>query len=207
MIEPAEETRRERKKRQTRQLLVTTAFRLFLQQGYEQTSIAQIAAEADVAKNTFFNHFPTKEDILFADAEQYYQAADDVIAERAPDLSIPDLLREIYQRALARRHDEHPMPGTTAELQDLSRLGANLPAVQAKALHVMFDLQQHIAQALHKAYPDTLDATTAAAAIGSVMGAAQAAAATSLRNGDTPEQYLAATHRAIDLVIQGLHSL
>ncbi|MQA85248.1 MAG: TetR family transcriptional regulator [Streptosporangiales bacterium] len=202
-----EETRRERKKRQTRQLLVATAFRLFLEQGYEQTTIAQITAAADVAKKTFFNHFPTKEDVLFADAEQYYQATNEVIAERAPDERIPDLLLRIYDRVITRRLADSPLPENAEAINELSKLVMTVPAVQAKALHVMFDLQQTIAEALLKAYPDLLDPTTAAAAVGSVMGAAQAAGIASLREGHSAEEYLASTRRAIDIAIQGLRSL
>ena len=40
--------------------------RLFVEHGYEQTSVDQIADAADVARQTFFNHFPAKEDIVHA---------------------------------------------------------------------------------------------------------------------------------------------
>lgn len=77
-----EETRRARKKRQTRELLVRTAFRLFKEQGYEQTTIAQISAEADIATKTFFNYFSGKEDVVFTDAERYYELTLSVIEGR-----------------------------------------------------------------------------------------------------------------------------
>ncbi len=55
---------RERKKRQTRQRLIEAALRLFQDQGYDDTTVEQIAAAAQVAKGTFFNYFETKEAIL-----------------------------------------------------------------------------------------------------------------------------------------------
>ena len=56
--------RRERKRSQTLDLLADTAFRLFEAQGYDQVTMEQIAAEADVAKGTLYNHFPAKEALL-----------------------------------------------------------------------------------------------------------------------------------------------
>ena len=57
--------RRERKKRDVFERLYEAALARFEADGYEQTSVAAICAEAGVAKGTFFNHFPTKEHLLF----------------------------------------------------------------------------------------------------------------------------------------------
>lgn len=203
----AEETRRERKKQQTRSLLVSTAYRLFLEQGYERTTVAQITAEADVAKKTFFNHFPTKEDVLFADAEQFYPRTVEVIAELAPHTPVPDLLFEIYDRVYARQSTESSLPETSAVIEAYGKLGMDVPAVRAKALQVMFDLQQRVADALVQAYPDELDPTTAAAAVGAMMGAAQAAGQSSVNRGESAEQYLAATRKGIDVAMRGVRAL
>ncbi|MBC2722856.1 TetR/AcrR family transcriptional regulator [Desulfosporosinus sp.] len=59
-----EPNRQERKKTQTRGLIFEAAMELFLKQGYDDTTVEQIVAKADVAKGTFFNHFPTKDAIL-----------------------------------------------------------------------------------------------------------------------------------------------
>jgi AcrR family transcriptional regulator len=59
--------RRERKKAQTRARIQEVALDLFASQGYRETTIAQIAAGADVATRTVTLHFPAKEDLLFAD--------------------------------------------------------------------------------------------------------------------------------------------
>jgi AcrR family transcriptional regulator len=210
----AEEGRRERKKLQTRKLIVTTAIRLFLDQGYEQTTIAQITAEADVAKKTFFNHFPSKEDVLFADVEQYYYDATlQVIAERKPKESIPDLLLRIYELGVARELAVNsPFHDADADtVKRLNELITSLPALQAKSLQVWFDLVRRIAEALTDAYPDELDDVTAAAAVGAMMGAAQgavqAAGLARMGTGRSNDEYLAAARRGIDLVMRGLRTL
>lgn len=58
--------RRERNKQRVRARLYDSALRLFTERGYEQTSVDQIAEDADVARGTFFNHFQRKEDLITA---------------------------------------------------------------------------------------------------------------------------------------------
>src|SRR5262245_49676620 len=56
--------RRTRKREHTASHLSATAFKLFEAHGYDAVSMEQIAAEADVAKATLYNHFPVKEALL-----------------------------------------------------------------------------------------------------------------------------------------------
>ncbi|HYR16536.1 MAG TPA: helix-turn-helix domain-containing protein, partial [Mycobacterium sp.] len=66
---------RERKRLRTRQALVDAAAELFEQRGYDGTTIADIAAAADISTRTFFSYFASKEDILFPDADARVKAA------------------------------------------------------------------------------------------------------------------------------------
>jgi AcrR family transcriptional regulator len=59
--------RRERKKLRTRALIQNEALRLFLEKGFESTTIEEIAEAADIAPSTFFNYFPTKEEVVLQD--------------------------------------------------------------------------------------------------------------------------------------------
>jgi AcrR family transcriptional regulator len=58
---------RERKKLKTKEAIQREALRLFQEQGYEGTTIEQIAAAAEISPSTFFNYFPTKEDLVLFD--------------------------------------------------------------------------------------------------------------------------------------------
>lgn len=56
--------RQERKRLATRQNIYNTAIRLFRVKGYRATTVEEIAEEADVAKATFFKHFPKKYELI-----------------------------------------------------------------------------------------------------------------------------------------------
>lgn len=60
----AQHNRRERKKEETRSRILNSAFKLFVENGFESTTIDQIAEAADIGKGTFYNYFPSKEAAL-----------------------------------------------------------------------------------------------------------------------------------------------
>ena len=61
---PEPEGRRARKKRETRERIVSRARDLFLEQGYDVTTVEEIAEAADISKPTFFNYFEAKASLL-----------------------------------------------------------------------------------------------------------------------------------------------
>jgi AcrR family transcriptional regulator len=73
---------RERKKQRTRQAIVDVGTDLFVRQGYQQTTLAQIAEAADVSQSTFFNYFATKVDVVFCLFDAVIESARRRIAER-----------------------------------------------------------------------------------------------------------------------------
>ena len=74
--------RRERKKHQTREALQEAARRLFAEQGYDATTVKEIADAADVAERTFFRYFAAKEDLLLPDLVARFQAFERATAAR-----------------------------------------------------------------------------------------------------------------------------
>lgn len=60
----------------TRERLTNVAFRLFAQQGFEQTNVEQVAREAGVSRATFFRNFPSKEAVIFPDHDSLLSAVD-----------------------------------------------------------------------------------------------------------------------------------
>ncbi|MFJ5228519.1 TetR/AcrR family transcriptional regulator [Kitasatospora sp. NPDC088391] len=86
--------RRERKKAATRQAIADAALRLFLERGYDEVGIREIADAADVSTTTLFKHFPAKEALVFdeeADLEAVLLAA---VRDRPAGQSVPAALCE-----------------------------------------------------------------------------------------------------------------
>jgi AcrR family transcriptional regulator len=69
-VSKAPRSRRERKKERTRQEIYQAAMRLFLHRGFDAVTIEDICESADVARGTFFLHFPTKDALLLEYGEQ-----------------------------------------------------------------------------------------------------------------------------------------
>lgn len=137
---PAAGGLRERKKREARARMLETAFELFQSQGYEQTSLAQIAAQAGVAPRTVSNYFPLKVDLLVAYRAEMLGVVEAVLHRRR-ELPPIERIRAALQ-AVARENQAHPngrlaqrllgRHGSYAALQRIQeRLQTDLKAVLA----------------------------------------------------------------------------
>jgi AcrR family transcriptional regulator len=76
----------------TRQSIIEAAYGLFEQRGFHATTVDDIAERADVAPRTFFRYFPTKESVLFPNAEAKLQVVRERLAERPADEPIGESL-------------------------------------------------------------------------------------------------------------------
>ncbi len=125
---------RDDRKARTREALRRAAFRLFLQQGYEATTVTHIAAEAGVSHMTFFRHFPTKEDVVLHDdydpmLEELVRSrpADDPPVRRVRDAvmtALPEVYRTEHRNLLLRTRLLLSTPALSA------RIGENMRGSQ-----------------------------------------------------------------------------
>jgi AcrR family transcriptional regulator len=79
---------RELKKQRTRRLITETAWRLFLERGFDAVTVAEIARKAEVAEKTVFNYFPKKEDLVYGGMESYEREMMRAVRERGDGESI-----------------------------------------------------------------------------------------------------------------------
>ncbi|MCI2415821.1 TetR/AcrR family transcriptional regulator [Saccharopolyspora sp. K220] len=198
-----QESRRERKKLLTKRRIADAAIALFLQQGYDQTTVAQIAAEADVDPKTFFNYFGSKDEVVFDDQryDDFLAAIRDRRSDEGPGQALARLVDEYDARVVPTRSSHGP-----AEQAALSRLILTTPALQARLQSVLHELQRKIADALVAEFPD-LDEVTAAAMTGSLLGAMYQAALVSIERGQSRQQVWQSIQRARDVALHGLLSV
>ena len=117
---------RERKKRRTRELIQREALRLFLEHGYEATTVEQIAAAADVSPSTFFNYFPTKEDVVLLDT--YDPVIEASVLDRPSGESLADSLIAVLSGPFAKlmERDRDLILGRTRVMLDTPAVRARL---------------------------------------------------------------------------------
>jgi AcrR family transcriptional regulator len=162
---------RERKKKATRDAIHYAAMRLFAERGFAGTTIDQIADAADVSRATVFTYFATKEDIVFGEAPQAVEAL--AAALRDVPSAIP-AVRE-WLRALSGWIEPDML------LQ--RRLAREVPAVAARRLRILGEVQRVVADALERELGDALTARLAAASLVAALDVAEDAAAARMEQG------------------------
>jgi AcrR family transcriptional regulator len=103
---------RDRKKRELRQRISDVATGMFLERGYDNVRVAEIAAAVDVSEKTIFNYFPTKESLVFDREELQIARMVGALRDQAPGRSLVQSIvrmleedvREVY-RAWHSQHD------------------------------------------------------------------------------------------------------
>lgn len=159
--------RRERKKLETRAALEAAAMRLFAEQGYEGTTVEEIAEAADVAVRTFFRYFQSKQDVLFGDVAHDLTGRIRANLRRQPE-SEP-LVSAVAGALRAMESDE---PDQQEQILVRLRLLEQLPEL-AGTYHVLFqrlhdEIAQYVAERLDQEQFELYPQALAAAATGSV---------------------------------------
>jgi AcrR family transcriptional regulator len=95
--------RRSRKRLATRQSISDAATLLFFERGFDQVTVDEIAAAADVGRMTVFNYFPRKEDLFFDRDEEGREALRDALRTRDPSVTPIETLRLLAHRLVAER--------------------------------------------------------------------------------------------------------
>jgi AcrR family transcriptional regulator len=134
-VQPAPD-RRARKKAQTRAEVLRAAQRLFAERGFDEVTIADVAAAADVAVQTVFNHFAGKEELFFAGRTPWVDGPADAVRSR-PDGVAPLAALRGYTTGLVRSSLEQSCTpeqrAVVATLESSAALQNALPAVQRQA--------------------------------------------------------------------------
>ncbi|BBA96041.1 putative TetR family transcriptional regulator [Actinacidiphila reveromycinica] len=134
---------RARKKAATRQAIADTALRLFLERGYEQVGVREIAEGADVSVSTLFNYFPHgKEALVFDEDARNEEALVRAVTDRSPGRTVPEALRAHLVRFAVAGHSRDP------RFADLQRLVQETPALTAYSRAMWLRHEHALARAL-----------------------------------------------------------
>ncbi|MGW4894370.1 TetR/AcrR family transcriptional regulator [Kitasatospora sp. NPDC004240] len=135
------------KKRRTRQTIADVAIALFLDRGFDQVSVAEIAAAAEVSKPTLFRYFASKEELVLHRFADHLGEAGRVVRERAAGLTPLDALERHHLAGLAARE---PNTGLTDDPEVLAflRLVYETPALSAQLREYLDADTRALAEAL-----------------------------------------------------------
>jgi AcrR family transcriptional regulator len=132
---------RERKKAKTRAAIREHALRLFREQGYQATTVEQIAEAAEVSESTFFRYFPTKEDVVLQDDMDTAMAR--VFEVQPPGLAPIAALRATLRAVFAELPAEE-----LARMRESTTLALAVPEVRARVLDEFTRTIQVLAEAV-----------------------------------------------------------
>jgi AcrR family transcriptional regulator len=187
---------RERKKAKTKAALQKHALRLFGEQGYQATTVEQIAEAAEVSSTTFFRYFPTKEDVVLYDvldppAVAAFKAQP---AELSPIQALRGAMRQVFE----------DLPAEELAVQrERDRLIRSVPELRARMLDEFARNLRFLAELLAERMgrrPDDLDVRTLA---GAVIGVAISAWYTA--EDQTMTDFIALMDASLALLDAGLH--
>jgi len=124
---------REQKKARTRRLIADTAARLFAEHGYENVAVSDVAREAEVAEQTVFNYFPTKERLVTDRDQQFQDRLAELIRARPPGVNPAAAIRSLVLESVTaiRRIPAEQWRG------ELGFLAAISPTVHRLALEML----------------------------------------------------------------------
>ena len=137
--------RRERKKQLTRRAISDVATELFMERGFDAVTVAEVAAAADVAVQTVFNHFPTKEDLFF-DETGWWAGPAEAIREAPAGVDVIEALRQHYLGEIR----ERLAVGHLATWRQFSNTIEASPALQARRRRNAEEMEELLVAALQE---------------------------------------------------------
>ena len=175
MTEP-EPDWRQRKKTATRDRIRASALLLFREQGYDATTVEQIAAAAGVSHMTFFRYFPAKEDVALADS--YDPLIAGLLRQTPASWPLGDRIRTALLQGLRQIYDTD-----RDTLLAQNKLIISTPALRERLWAGQIATQQLILEAVGDAHPSLQARVTVAAC----LAAASTAVLSWVENDGNPE--------------------
>lgn len=155
---------RERKKAKTRRTIQEHALRLFAEQGYDATTIDQIADAAEISPSTFFRYFATKEDVVIED--DYDPLLVRAFVNQPAELAPVPAVRKAMREAFAEIYQDDQ-----GQLLQRTKLSLSTPAVRARLMTSQINTANALAVAAAERYGRNVDDLELQTFAGAVIGA------------------------------------
>lgn len=197
---------RTRKRLATRQGISNAATRLFLERGFDQVTVDDIAAAADVGRMTVFNHFPRKEDMFFDRDEEAREMLRLALRECDPLVAPIEALRLLAHRLV---EEQSPYTRFSAESQGFIETIESSATLKARARAIRDEIAQVVAVALSECAgrePGDPDAHLAAGLLLATWTVALIQAHQSFLQGRDTGQAKAVFLAVVDQGSAGLHA-
>jgi AcrR family transcriptional regulator len=187
---------RERKKLRTRKAIQDHAFRLFAAQGYDETTVEQIAAAAEISPSTFFRYFPTKEDVVVTDTYDPIMA--ETLRDQPPEMPPIDALRAMIGEILPQLYETD-----LDALKTRLRLTAEVPALRGRTFESMRATFTILSEAIAERTGRATDDPEIEAFGWAVLGVLQAALYRLLDGKTTYDELPALIDRNLEFLAKG----
>jgi AcrR family transcriptional regulator len=171
---------RQRKKTATRDRIRASALRLFGEQGYDATTVEQIAAAAGVSHMTFFRYFPAKEDVVLSDS--YDPLIGRLLAQTPATWPLTRRIRMVLAQGLRQVYD-----ADRDTLLAQNKLVVSTPALRERLWAHQIATQQLILQALSASQDDPHPSFQDRVTVAACLAAATTAVLTWVEDDGTPE--------------------
>ncbi|WP_233599271.1 MULTISPECIES: TetR/AcrR family transcriptional regulator [unclassified Amycolatopsis] len=189
----------------TRARIAEIATRLFLERGFDEVTIAEVAAAAGVSKVTVFSHFERKEDLLFDRLPDVADIVRTAIRERDDAVGAVEALR---QATVALAEKRHVLSGLDGDLEPMMRTVMESPALIARLRTFAYEIETELATELHSDPGYSGDSALAAALL---VAAYRTVAAETVRRqlagddlADVASSHLQRLKEAFDAVQRGI---
>src|SRR5690242_6417483 len=173
----------------TRAKISEVATRLFLERGFDEVTVAEVAREAGVSSVTVFKHFPRKEDLLLDRTDEAVEVLRSAVRDRPADV-----LTSLRQATIRLLDEEHALAGVKDGSVPFYRTVAASPALIARSREIASELQQTLEEELDRDPAFDGDASLLAAFFIAGYTTVLVETARRMTAGDAPRD-VAADHR------------
>ncbi|MGQ4382332.1 TetR/AcrR family transcriptional regulator [Streptomyces sp. SAS_270] len=198
---------RERKKLQTGKRIYRTAVELFVERGFDNVSMQEIADASEVSKMTVFNYFGSKEDLVFLPVAEHFSDAARAVRDREPGESAVDAVRRQFLEMVEARD---PAVGLHSEpfSRQVRQLVMETPVLMERAFIAAQKGTRDLSALLAEETGDPTLATIAAAMLSAARNALIEEHHNRVTAGESPDSVAAdaaeRTEKAFGLVEKGL---